>query len=157
MSRYRVNTKPLPVSGKAPYQPVPVPVSAIRGNYRGESESPPRVAATRQRGRPRNRTLEGSSLRMNSTNRVQDLIKLLVRMYKTHGRLVPTENNGFNRNLKPDVIVDSFATDDGEPMFFLRFKCRKIPELITLTEMKRRAPTILIEFYSSRLTNAYEK
>ncbi|XP_023163239.2 uncharacterized protein LOC111594252 [Drosophila hydei] len=106
----------------------------------------------RQRGRPRKNPLgpEVTVKREESVNNTNAIVKVLLRSLKDHNKPMATANNGFARGLKPDTIVAGFR-HEGQLMFAVKFKNRKLPELISSMELKLRAPSLLIQYYVTNL------
>ncbi|EDW60242.2 uncharacterized protein HP1Lcsd [Drosophila virilis] len=113
---------------------------------------PPARPAPRQRGRPRKNPLapDAAMKREDSVNNTNAIVKVLLRSLKDHNKPMATVNNGFARGLKPDTIVAGFR-HEGQLMFAVKFKNRKLPELISSMELKLRAPSLLIQYYVTNL------
>lgn len=107
-------------------------------------------------GRPRKVPLTAGivNYRENSVNDVGTIMKVLMRSLKEKNKPLFTANNGFSRGLKPDIIMAGFLHND-QLVFAVRFKNRKLPELISPMELKLRAPSLLIQYYVSNLRYTY--
>lgn len=103
-------------------------------------------------GRPRKVPVAEAiiNFRENSVNNVGTIMKVLVRSLKEKNKPLFTVNNGFSRGLKPDMIMAGFQYCN-QLIFAVRFKNRKLPELISPMELKLRAPSLLIQYYVSNL------
>lgn len=107
-------------------------------------------------GRPRKVPLEPGFVnhRENSVNSGGTIMKVLLRSLKEKDKPWFTANNGFARGLKPDIIMAGFRHCD-QMCFAVRFKNRKLPELISSMELKLRAPSLLIQYYVGNLIYTY--
>lgn len=92
--------------------------------------------------------------RENSVNSGGTIMKVLLRSLKEKEKSLFTQNNGFARGLKPDIIMAGFRHND-QLCFAVRFKNRKLPELISSMELKLRAPSLLIQYYVTNLHYTY--
>ncbi|XP_033149651.1 uncharacterized protein LOC117134804 [Drosophila busckii] len=76
------------------------------------------------------------------------------RAVKLPNKPLTTTNNGFKRKLRPEGIITSIIDED-QIVFVVKFQQRKIPELITLEEMKLRAPDIVKEYFLSNASMTF--
>ncbi|XP_064536105.1 chromobox protein homolog 1-like isoform X2 [Drosophila montana] len=127
-------------------------VSATAAPIAEGTQPQPARPTPRQRGRPRKNPLapDAAMKREDSVNNTNAIVKVLLRSLKDHNKPMATVNNGFARGLKPDTIVAGFR-HEGQLMFAVKFKNRKLPELISSMELKLRAPSLLIQYYVTNL------
>ncbi|TDG39122.1 hypothetical protein AWZ03_014457 [Drosophila navojoa] len=104
----------------------------------------------RPRGRPRKTQLEPVDRAEENATNNKLVAKVLRRCLKKYKKLVPTVNNGFERGLKPDCIMKLFMQEN-QRLFLVRFKNRKLPEIISGEDLKKYAPIMLIYFYADNL------
>lgn len=107
-------------------------------------------------GRPRKVPLDPGSVnhRENSVDSSGIIMKVVMRTLKEKNKPPYTANNGFARGLKPDIIMTGFRYR-GHLIFIVRFKNRKLPELVSPMELKLRAPSLLIYYYVNNMHYTY--
>ncbi|TDG39840.1 hypothetical protein AWZ03_013736 [Drosophila navojoa] len=87
-----------------------------------------------------------------ANNNNQDVVaRVLQQSMNSHKKIVPTTNNGFKRGIQPECILTAFEQEN-KRLFIVKFKNRRIPEVITSEDLKEYAPQML-SFYAENLQN----
>ncbi|XP_034478302.1 uncharacterized protein LOC117784615 [Drosophila innubila] len=148
MGKKKSNPRQVSIAERAPYQKSVKNTAQERSsvsvpNTRENFESVPR-----QRGRPRKVPLdEAAAVREDDVGAV---ISKALHLVKTNNKPILTQQNGFSRNLKADAIMGAFLLD-GELVFAVRFKGRKLPQFIQAQEVHVRAPILYIQYYVANM------
>ncbi|XP_017872326.1 PREDICTED: uncharacterized protein LOC108619991 [Drosophila arizonae] len=124
--------------------------AAAAPSIAGADSEPPERTLPRRRGRPRKSQLNSVVMGEDSVNNTNVTIKVMLRSIKQHKKLVATVNNGFARGLKPEIILAAFPYEN-DLMFAVKFKNRKLPELITAQQLKVLDKSLLIQYYVTNL------
>ncbi|KRG07833.1 uncharacterized protein Dmoj_GI26128, isoform C [Drosophila mojavensis] len=135
-----LNGRASPAKNMQPVSAASATSAAAAPSIAGERTLP------RRRGRPRKNQLNPVVMGEESVYNTNVTIKVMLRSVKEHKKLVATVNNGFARGLKPDIILAAFPYEN-DLMFALKFKNRKLPELITAQQLKKLDISLLIQYY----------
>lgn len=81
---------------------------------------------------------------------VSAVVSKALHLVQSNNKPILTQPNGFSRNLKADAIMGAFLLD-GELVFAVRFKGRKLPQFIQAQEVHVRAPILYIQYFIANM------
>ncbi|KAM8713633.1 hypothetical protein ACLKA7_013884 [Drosophila subpalustris] len=150
MGKKKPYNRPESVNARAPYQSVKN-TAQERSGFSVPNSSENFEFAPRQRGRPRKIPLEDSAFGAGrGEESVGPVIYKALNILKANGNSILTQQNGFSRSLRADAIMGAFLLD-GDLVFGVRFKGRKLPQFIQASEVQIRAPILFIQFYIANM------